>query len=982
MKIEKLNPEGFGIFYNHRIGGFKEGMNIVYGKNEVGKTTLLDFIRMTLFGYPTRKNQRRPPLNGGKHGGKITATFSNGSRYDIYRSGSSKKFYLSDCASGQRIESEREFRSLVSGAEESLFKNIYAITLDELVGLSSLNESGMDDKIYSLGMGLSGVDFGAFEKKLRTEAEEFFLKGGQKQVFIKLAHEIDDLTKKKLEVAGKVADYDRLHREIEEKKANRDRLKKSMVERERELKALENYMSVYSDVLAIQRLRRETRDEKPSSVLPEDYFEDYKKKKDRLEGLKQQHTGIQTELEGKRRELEVLKIDADMESRISDLNFLKTQIEVYRERVSQREKLSREISKLTGDLNGKIERLGEGYELNALLQLSGIHPLKSRARAFIKQIEELDRERAVIEGQLEKAERDIAGLMVRVETQKEEVSAGSLSNEAEREEHMKLSSELEVKLKKIIDRASVENRGQSKGVYFALLGLGVIMSVLGVFLMGEMFFPALFALATGLAVIFMSLWLLMGGKSKVEESESPSALQAEINRISEDMRKYDEDKKELNKLELEIKQQQEQKKDLRNRLENSRGKREKLLSDWRETLLEKGLPGEMALGDSPDLLSEIERIRELYDRKKQAEDQRNDLNAPIGEFEKRLTELDHETGEGQSMEEKGYLLIRQLEDTANLCNKRDELLSDKRRLEKEEKRIRQERLELKEEMSQLYGAAGVENEEGFVEFFDRQRSYLKNRDELVALEEKVEAVAGRGKLENAISFVEDRDKVDVEREIDELSQEVGEKEEGIEQSNLEIGGMETQQKSLLDPGRDAEINSQLEAAYGRMRDAYEKWITLQLARRVVGDCKQKYEEERQPQVLQHSQEIFGRITEGAYQHLKVVLGEADKVRIIDRNSRAKAVGELSRGTREQLLLALRMGLIKEYETHAEPLPVILDDIMVNFDKDRALNTATELVRFAKNRQVILFSCHEHTLDWFKNLDYTLIEMAPASGLSV
>ena len=45
--------------------------------------------------------------------------------------------------------------------------------------------------------------------------------------------------------------------------------------------------------------------------------------------------------------------------------------------------------------------------------------------------------------------------------------------------------------------------------------------------------------------------------------------------------------------------------------------------------------------------------------------------------------------------------------------------------------------------------------------------------------------------------------------------------------------------------------------------------------------------------------------------------------------------ELSRGTGEQLYLALRFGLIEEFAGQAEPLPVVMDDILVNFDVERA-----------------------------------------------
>ena len=70
--------------------------------------------------------------------------------------------------------------------------------------------------------------------------------------------------------------------------------------------------------------------------------------------------------------------------------------------------------------------------------------------------------------------------------------------------------------------------------------------------------------------------------------------------------------------------------------------------------------------------------------------------------------------------------------------------------------------------------------------------------------------------------------------------------------------------------------------------------------------------------------------------------------------------ELSRGTVEQLYLALRFGLIEEFARHAEPLPVVMDDILVNFDEARAERAAAAIGRLAESHQVVFFTCRRET----------------------
>lgn len=79
---------------------------------------------------------------------------------------------------------------------------------------------------------------------------------------------------------------------------------------------------------------------------------------------------------------------------------------------------------------------------------------------------------------------------------------------------------------------------------------------------------------------------------------------------------------------------------------------------------------------------------------------------------------------------------------------------------------------------------------------------------------------------------------------------------------------------------------------------------------------------------------------------------------------------LSDGTADQLFLALRLaGIENNLEKLEEPLPVILDDILINFDDARALSTLRCLANFSSKTQVILFTHHEHILKLVSGSDF-------------
>ena len=83
---------------------------------------------------------------------------------------------------------------------------------------------------------------------------------------------------------------------------------------------------------------------------------------------------------------------------------------------------------------------------------------------------------------------------------------------------------------------------------------------------------------------------------------------------------------------------------------------------------------------------------------------------------------------------------------------------------------------------------------------------------------------------------------------------------------------------------------------------------------------------------------------------------------------------MSRGTREQLYLAMRFGLIDEYETRSEPLPAVMDDVFVNFDGERDKRFTKILSKFGEQRQVLVLTCHERSLEAYKDIGANTIKV--------
>ena len=97
------------------------------------------------------------------------------------------------------------------------------------------------------------------------------------------------------------------------------------------------------------------------------------------------------------------------------------------------------------------------------------------------------------------------------------------------------------------------------------------------------------------------------------------------------------------------------------------------------------------------------------------------------------------------------------------------------------------------------------------------------------------------------------------------------------------------------------------------------------------------------------------MTDGAW--CAVRMNAQGDIEVVDAIKTTRPPHLLSLGTRQQLYLSLRIALLMTAENVGRGLPIMCDDILVNFDDERRVQAIRALVELAKKRQVILFTCH-------------------------
>lgn len=190
MRFLDLYISGFGKFHNTSVS-FEDGLNIVYGKNEAGKSTIHTFIRGMLFGIERQRGRAartdiyskyEPWENSGTYEGQLRLE-SDGIIYRIERSfqKNKKEFIIINETLGKEVEPTKAFMDeLLGGLSETAYNNTISISQ-----LKSATEDGMVSELknYIANMNTSG------NMALNITKATSYLKGQKKQLETQLSPE-------------------------------------------------------------------------------------------------------------------------------------------------------------------------------------------------------------------------------------------------------------------------------------------------------------------------------------------------------------------------------------------------------------------------------------------------------------------------------------------------------------------------------------------------------------------------------------------------------------------------------------------------------------------------------------------------------------------------------------------------------------------------------------------------------------------------
>lgn len=1082
MRITRIFIDGYGNRRRWESGPLSEGLNLIAGPNEAGKSTIFSFVRTLLYGF-SPKNSGHPyfPLGAdADFGGRMELVWQ-GLPYTLerYLRGRRDPAVLRN-RNGNSVDCGECPGSKILGVSSEVFSNIFSISLSELRQFDSKQQSEIMP--YFLGI-----------------TERISERVNPREVLDNLAKDADALSKipggrrrlpRRLEVLkeeGKQA-RDRLRQqqewnerarisanEIEQIDAKLDELRQRETQLLHDQKRTIHRRQVWETARRMAELERELESNASLLVFPLDRAPEIERLDERLRALSEQIDRTERQARDCREQAANITLDERILADRERFEVLVRRMELMQQRFLElgrtisgaqdhEARLERELSRQP--TSGGMEMLRQRAEAGTLLEdeRRTIRHLES-IQSLLAAIQREEREREAIRHRLNEAETEHRLLTERLPGDPDEVrtvadpskwlelrqaaQAVELLESSHREiqeEIGKLESrqqELEAEETRQREEGAKQSKQQNNYLTIAVILIGLGCVVLGSKFGGWFDVQGITLIVLGAGVLVAGILgvgiglnaarLRRSALDKLQQVTAPRRQECEqhltelqerlqqvqgvlairrpdlqklatelcqtwpvtpeqIERELERTRVLDAARSDLARLDLaaqnvrrliqELEARDATIREYRDRLELAERDADPVRRLW-------GLPMDLEPAQAIETIRALVRLVQDYvalaDRRRNismVQDEIDRFRKEVVVFCREWELHPPERWEDipDCLNQAGMRAKQQTE----LQNRLNELKGTLKQCESNSTELRGTQAALYEELRNLLQKASCETVDEYRQKLDPARRIRQQQERLEELRtELARSDEGSLLLARARTAVRESGEDELERLGDPFHE--ADLESELEHVKLELqrlaqtrGNLERQVSEFRDKIDLASAESTILSIEEERRRVARQFDVLQVAYFLLDRAIDRFRREHQPEVFQYASQYLSRMTNGRYARVVSPLDETPgaglEVLPAEPGPSWRA-DQLSRGTQEQLYLALRIALAREIVKDSEPVPLFFDDLLVNFDEIRLESTYGVLEEIAQHHQVFLFTCHRRIADdVIARLNPTTIEL--------
>jgi uncharacterized protein YhaN len=930
LKIKRLYIEDFGILRNQILEDLHPGIVVIGGLNRAGKTTLMQVLRYLGYGFP-QSGQLPPATN--KHKAEADIILDSGDIYNISLSGYGqpvlKRIPLTE---EKTLNDEIINVEDIFGIDDFTYRQLFTITLDELnrnYGISDHEKR----KLQSILLGAGFKDIlllPQLKDEFYKEGDRIGGKRGSPRVKQFKSHYLSiekgaDIKRKAL---SQVEEYKEKQQELEEKKSLYQQIGKELEQLQNEIVRLDiikNNYKAYKDIQTIETWLHSNQD-KHWDKVPSEY------ELSRLESLRDEYVFLYKDFQDKEIELGLA-------------------------------------------LDNRKSLLDNKEEMASLIE--GISGINERVRQCTEQEEEYNRKRQQLVAKIRETnaawdEKDMEDL---VEIKTDNISHSRLSGlvdeyrdlVSDHKNHkanlVRMQEEYNTFQDQAVELEDKKPWGEVKKYFYTSLAF-ILLGIILVFI--NPFIGTLLGLGgIGITAVYYIMTYL-------NSREARGAVQAQKQQLEARKSRVEAEEKLIKSIEKQIESIKTELDEYKQRL------------DLSIDVPDSTLPGHLLrIRDIQEGIGELDEIyNKIQEDRGYLEEQYNRYRAFISQF----------TQEGMHVEQAENYSPENWSRLAAELNRWNNYLKETQGiyvLQQKIEAVEQEIIEILEKYETTLAYQDLQNrqdlENSIAQFIDRSQEameYNRQENRLREIRQSVLSSMSSDGVRRAFGYSISNDEGRDEKllnifmeicssyasqeEVEEVySAKCREREDKIEElDRLKEEGQKLEDvlERLATTENLVRGQRQIDNARAELKILAHSYAVNMTAAFLLKEAEERLLQSMKDSIMDSAGNIFSQMTNGDYKGIQPAepLLDGDFEAILSgEKSRCQTVDMLSRGTREQLYLSVRISRIMDIKPN---LPVIIDDSFANFDSRHLGQSIGILSQLAKTHQIFILTCHGELVD--------------------
>jgi uncharacterized protein YhaN len=393
---------------------------------------------------------------------------------------------------------------------------------------------------------------------------------------------------------------------------------------------------------------------------------------------------------------------------------------------------------------------------------------------------------------------------------------------------------------------------------------------------------------------------------------------------------------------------------------------------WRDLAAAAGLPATI---EPVGWAARRDRLHAAREAHRSAEQKRNEARTARqawGDFTAAVIALGTNHGLAgtpeQVMEELHHRLTRSRADQRTHNERTADITSAGQRLATLEA-VRHDARARLDRLSQRHSMAG---EEARVAAVHRGRRLVERTGVEAQWRDRLVSAAGPGRdPEVLVAALADVDDADLEVRAAGAREDLERARQAREARSQELAVARDRLAELKRRGDTVDLSSQVQEALAAVANATEQYVILHVQRLILRQALELHAAQHTSPLLELAGRLLEQLTGGRWVALQAEDDGAGTraLRVVRDDGEPLPTGALSEGTADQVFLALRLAGILHLQQNRRAqgqavLPVVLDDVLMAFDDDRARRAVQVLADAAVTArvQIVLFTHHRHLAD--------------------